>query len=242
MSAFVLVHGSWHGAWCWEKVVRLLEDAGHSAVAVDLPGHGDDVTPLPEITLDAYARRISDTVAMQRPPVVLVGHSMGGGAITQAAEYCAPAVGVLVYLAAFVPGDGTSIVEQALGDEASLLPDAVALDSERGVATLDVSSIEACFYADCSTQDVAFATSRLRDDPLEPLVTPLSLGSAPARALPRIYIECLRDAALSVDHQRRVRGHLEWDCVVDLDTGHSPFLSAPDALAAHLLAAARLAG
>jgi pimeloyl-ACP methyl ester carboxylesterase len=83
---FVLVHGSWHGAWCWEKVTPLLEAAGHVAVAVDLPGHGEDRTPPGDVTLSDYTDRICDVVAAQSGPVVLVGHSMGGGAITQAAE------------------------------------------------------------------------------------------------------------------------------------------------------------
>ena len=53
MSTYVLVHGAWHGSWCWEKVVPLLEQAGHQVEALDLPGHGQDKTPIREITLAA---------------------------------------------------------------------------------------------------------------------------------------------------------------------------------------------
>ncbi len=236
MTHFVLVHGSWHGAWCWEKVTPLLEAAGHVAVAVDLPGHGDDMTPPNQVTLLDYANRISRAVAEQPGPVVLVGHSMGGGAITQAVEQCAERLSLLIYLTAFVPGNGTSVAEQAMGDAASLLTSSVLIDPDAGVASLDADMIDACFYADCSTEDIAFARKRLRDDPLAPLTAPLHLRSESAREIPRIYIECLQDAAVTLEHQRAIRGAGRWAHVYSLDTGHSPFMSAPHELAEHLLA------
>jgi len=241
MSTFVLVHGSFHGAWCWSKVVPLLERSGHVAVCLDLPGHGDDATPLAEITLDGYARRICEVCCKQPGPVVLVGHSMGGGAITQAAEQCAPQIGVLVYVAAFVPRNGLSLAEIALSDEGSLLSGTVQVDPDRGVASLEDASIDACFYTDCAPDDVAFARARLRDDPLAPLMTPVAIRGTAGAALPRVYVECLRDAAISVAHQRAMRSGLHWDHVSSLDTGHSPFLSVPEALADRLLAAADFA-
>ncbi len=86
MSTYVLVHGAWHGSWCWEKVVPLLEQAGHQVEALDLPGHGQDKTPIREITLAAYTNRVCETLDAQAEPVILVGHSLGGMVITQAAE------------------------------------------------------------------------------------------------------------------------------------------------------------
>jgi len=233
---FVLVHGSWHGAWCWEKVTPLLEAAGHVAVAIDLPGHGEDRTPPGKVTLSDYTDRICDAVAAQSGPVVLVGHSMGGGAITQAAEHCAERLRLLVYLAAFVPGNGTSIAEQAMSDTASQLTGTVLIDPDAGVASLSDDVIDACFYADCAPEDVALARKRLRDDPLAPLMTPLVLASERSRGLPRIYIECSQDATLSPEHQRAIRAAGRWAHVYRLDTGHSPFLSAPERLAGQLLA------
>jgi pimeloyl-ACP methyl ester carboxylesterase len=242
MSTFVLVHGAWHGAWCWRKVVPLLESPGHRVIALDLPGHGDDATPPQEVTLEDYAEHIAATVAKEPEPVVLVGHSMGGAAITQAAERCAADVGVLVYVAAFVPGDGVSVVDQAQSDPQSLLTAHISADLERGVACVHEAAIDACFYGDCAPEDVAFARAHLRDEPIVPLMAPLSLGDPRARALPRVYVECVRDVAVSLDHQRAMRTHLAWDRVCALDTDHSPFLSAPEALVEPLLAAGELAG
>ena len=236
MSSFVLVHGSWHGAWCWTKVVPLLEAAGHDVLALDLPGHGDDHTPLAEISLDAYASRICEAVASCTGPIALVGHSMGGGAITQASEYCADALALLVYLAAFVPPEGTSIADQAMSDPDSLLTKHVRIDAEAGIAALDDGLIDECFYADCSPEDVAFARARLRDDPLLPLTTALQVSPELSGSVPRVYVECLRDRTLTPGHQRQIRGSGAWEHVHRLDTSHSPFFSAPEELAEVLLA------
>ena len=86
MSTFVFVHGGWSGGWTWDKVVPLLEEAGHKVETPDLPGSGDDPTPIPEVSLQSYADRLSEVLDAQPEPVVLVGHSSGGQAISQAAE------------------------------------------------------------------------------------------------------------------------------------------------------------
>ncbi|WP_413467230.1 alpha/beta fold hydrolase [Pleurocapsa sp. FMAR1] len=88
MSIYILIHGSWHGSWCWNKVATLLEQAGHKAIAPDLPSHGDDRTPIFEVTLQSYEDRVCEVVKAQTEPVILVGHSMAGIVITQAAEQC----------------------------------------------------------------------------------------------------------------------------------------------------------
>jgi pimeloyl-ACP methyl ester carboxylesterase len=80
MARFVLVHGAFGGAWCWEPAVGPLEAAGHTVTAIDLPGGGDDPTPAEEVTLDGYAARVCEVLA-EGEPAVLVGHSMGGVAV-----------------------------------------------------------------------------------------------------------------------------------------------------------------
>lgn len=100
MARFLLVHGSWHGAWCWRDVLPLLREMGHDAKAIDLPGHGDDTTPPSKVTLAAYSDAV---IAAMRPDTILVGHSMGGYPITAAAEKATQRVAHLVYLAAYVP-------------------------------------------------------------------------------------------------------------------------------------------
>jgi len=87
MSTYVLIHGAWHGAWCWKNIIPFLEKNGHKVVAPDLPGHGEDKRPIAEVTLQAYTDRVCQILDEQSEPVILVGHSMGGVVITQTAEY-----------------------------------------------------------------------------------------------------------------------------------------------------------
>ena len=123
MSTYVLVHGAWHGSWCWEKVVPLLKQAGHQVEPLDLPGHGQDKTPICEITLAAYTKRVCETLDAQAEPVILVGHSMGGIVITQIAEERPEKIQRLVYLTARLLQNGQSLFQIAQTDSDSLRHD-----------------------------------------------------------------------------------------------------------------------
>ena len=107
MARIVLVHGAFGRAATWDRVAPGLRAAGHLVEAIDLPGQGDDPTPVEEATLDRYAQRVCEALA-EGPPAVLVGHSMGGMVITQAAARCPQHIERLVYVAAFLPWDGMS--------------------------------------------------------------------------------------------------------------------------------------
>src|SRR4029453_18337006 len=99
MARFVLVHGAFGGAWCWEPVVGPLEAAGHTVETLDLPGGGDDTTPVEGITLESCAARVREALASRPEPAVLVGYSMGGAVITQAAADCPERVASMIFLA-----------------------------------------------------------------------------------------------------------------------------------------------
>ena len=106
MATYVLIHGAWHGGWCWDKIVPLLKKEGHKVEAPDLPGHGRDKTPIPEISLQSYTDRVCRILDTQSEPVILVGHSMGGVVITQAAQHRPEKIKTLVYLSAMLPRNG----------------------------------------------------------------------------------------------------------------------------------------
>lgn len=109
-KTYILIHGGWHGAWCWKKVVPLLEAKGNRVFAIDLPGHGNDKTPMATVTLDDYVQKIVRVAKAQTGPVILVGHSMAGVAIAQAAEVLGTEkVAKLVFLDAFMPKNGESV-------------------------------------------------------------------------------------------------------------------------------------
>src|SRR3954447_22618850 len=109
-KSYILVHGSGHGAWCWKKVVPLLEAKGFKVITLDLPDVGDDTAKLQNITLDDDVKKVADAANAVGGKVVLVGASSGGVVISQSAEFLGPEkVDKLVYLDAFLPQNGESV-------------------------------------------------------------------------------------------------------------------------------------
>ena len=234
MAIFALVHGAWHGAWCFDRLVPALEAKGHRAVAFDLPGHGADPTPRGQVTLDDYVAKVGEVLSGQPEPAVLLGHSMGGIVITQAGESHAPLVRSLVYLAAFLPRHGESLASLAIP---SAVTPHLRPDREARVVHFDPAGARDAFYLDCSDADVAAASARLSPQPIAPWTQPVQLGARYA-ALPRHYVECTLDRAIPLAEQRRM--HTATPCRVHtLEAAHSPFFSMPDRLAAVLDAIAR---
>lgn len=235
MSTYVLVHGAWHGEWCWHKVVPELQAAGHEVVAFDLPAHGIDDTPIEDVTLDSHVERISDAVREQSEPVILVGHSMAGVEITEVAEAVPERVERLVYLSAFLPEDGEALIDYAEADEASVVTQNLVVDEERGIVTVEDDAIRAAFYADCSEADIRLAQSLLRPEPLAGMVTPVDTSEERFGSVPRTYVTCQQDRAITPEMQQQMLDALPCEEVRTMDTSHSPFLSAPEELAEILL-------
>jgi pimeloyl-ACP methyl ester carboxylesterase len=237
MSTFVLIHGGCHGAWCWYKIVPALEKQGHTVIAPDLPGHGRDKTPVSAVTLQAYVDAVCNIIDAQREPVVLVGHSMGGGIITQAAEYRPDTIKTLVYLTALLPANGESMGQVLRRNTGSVLtPNFVSVAADRSATTIHEEILADAFYGDCSAEDVALAKLLLVPQATAPLRTPLQTSAARFGRIPRVFIECRRDRAHSLSFQKSVYTTFLFQQVISMDTSHSPFFSAPDELAAHLAA------
>jgi pimeloyl-ACP methyl ester carboxylesterase len=236
MSTFVLIHGGCHGAWCWYKVVPLLEQRGHTVIAPDLPGHGRDKTPVSDVTFEAYVGKVCHILDAQPEPVVLVGHSMGGGVITQTAEYRPDKIKTLVYLTALLPANGESMGQVLRRNTASILPSNVVPAVEPGATMIREEVLAAGFYNDCSAEDVALAKLLLVPQATASLRARLQTSAANFGRIPRVYIECLRDQAHSLAFQRSVYPTFPGQRVIAMDTSHSPFFSAPGELAAHLAA------
>ncbi len=234
MTSFVLVHGAWHGAWCWEKTIAELEKLGHQAVAVDLPGHGDDPTPRETVTMEAYAACVETAVRTRIGPSVLVGHSMGGMAISAAAERCADRLEGLVYLAAFLPRDGESLLDIEKRNPKPTVPAAMLREEGAPVATVDPEKVRDLFYHDCSDADVADAMERLTPQPLAPFGAPMTLSDERCGAVPRSYVACADDRAICIELQRDMVAASPCARVAELPSSHSPFLSMPARLAAVL--------
>jgi len=237
VARFVLIHGAFAGAWSWDLVVPELIAAGHVVDAPDLPGSGDDGTPFAEVTLDAYARRICEVLAERPEPAVLVGHSMGGVAVTAAAVRCSRPIAQLIYVCAFLPGDGDTLVgltelPEGAGD---MVQAHMVVEGEPPVATMPAEAAREAFFGCCEEHVAREAAARLGPQPLAPFVTPVSLGPEHIGALPRrSYVVCTKDRSLPVPLQRRMARERANGAVVELNTDHSPFLSTTAELVAVL--------
>ena len=233
MARFVMVHGAFAGAWAWGPLAAELEREGHTVEAVDLPGSGDDQTPVPGVTLDAYADRVCAALAERPEPAVVVPNSMGGMAVTQAAARCPERMAAIVYVAAFVPQDGQSLIELTQLPEGAddQIQANLVVDEARGVAVLsDEHSIHAMY--ECCTDAVArWAVQHQRDQPGAPFAQPAALPAGVVEAIPRSYVLCTRDNAIPPALQRRMVAAAGITDVVELDTDHSPHMSRTEELA-----------
>ncbi len=230
MASFVLVHGAWHGGWCWDKLVRALRESGHEVVAPDLPGHGDDTTPQEVVDLQAYTDRVCEAVDAIPGEVVLVGHSLGGLTISQVAEHRADRLRCLVFLAAFIPGPDGDIADNT-GIAAQALREATHLSDDGHSLCFDPLHVREIFYADCSDADVERAQAKLCPQPQGVFRSHLELSEEGYGRVPRDYIVCLQDRALPVEGQRGLIDRYGCRNVYSMDRSHSPFFSAPAELA-----------
>jgi pimeloyl-ACP methyl ester carboxylesterase len=223
VSTFALVHGAWHGAWCWERLTPELVARGHRVVAPDLPS--DD----PAATFITYADVVIDALAGE-DDVVLVGHSLAGNTVPLVAAR--RPVSRIVYLCAVIPIPGRSFNEQARierdtfirGYEAGL-----TVDDQGRSSWVDEDIARHTFFADCDERDARAAFERLRPQATAPYDVPCPIDAFPTT--PRTYVLCQEDRIVNPDWSRRVaKGRLDAE-LVELPGSHSPFLSRPAALA-----------
>lgn len=233
MARFVLVHGAFSGAWIWGPLMDRLKAAGHSVEAFDLPGSGDDHTPAREVTLDACAARLCDVLAADSEPAIVVGNSMGGIIATQGAARCPERVAALVYVTAFLPKDGQSLLDltklpEGAGDQVQAN---ITIEGDPPIATMPAAASPDALYGSCSQDVAAWAVARQRPQPVAPFVTPVSIPSGALDGIDPYYVVCTKDRAIPPRLQRRMIAENGCAGIIELDTDHTPHLSMPGELA-----------
>lgn len=242
---FILIHGGFHGAWCWERTIPELRKLGHEALAIDLPGHGER-----RRERSTLADRRDAIVEVMREGDVLVGHSGGGYDCTLAADARPELVRHIVYLAAGLPIEGRPLVEATGGERtasngdgrdiaklnSTIPPSALRPTADGRLEWVDKEAGRAIFYHDCDDATVDWAVSNLSPAPPGILVEPITLTRFWQADLPRSYIICTDDRAKPFFSSMNVARRLG---VVPLpiDASHSPFLSKPAELAALIVKA-----
>lgn len=224
MTAYALVHGAWHGAWCWDLLAAELRGRGHTVVAVDLPC--DD----PVASIHTNAELVAGAVR-QHQDVVLVGHSLGGLTIPVVADRC-DVVRHLVFLAAFVPMPGRSLADMLAAEPELMAPEVATFGTfvnADGASTWKPESAVENLYHDCDPELAAWAASMLRPQSWTTYGEPCPIPSWPD--LPCTLIACRDDHVTSLEWQQRTaRERLRTEPVC-LPGSHSPMLSRPAELA-----------
>ena len=245
----LLVHGAFVGAWSWEPLIGPLEAAGHTVETLDLPGSGADRTPLEDVTLDAYADRVCAVLAERPEPAVVVASSMGGMAATQAAVRWPERVASIVYVAAFLPQDGQSLIDLTRLPEGAddQVQANLVVDGEPPVATMPAAAARRAIYGCCSDEVAEWAIERRRPQAVAPFGEPVAIPEGAFDDIPRSYVLCKRDRAIPPPLQRLMLERADCSEVVELDTDHVPQLSATaelaevvDRLASRMLPASRV--
>jgi pimeloyl-ACP methyl ester carboxylesterase len=177
MARFVLVHGAFSGAWTWGPLTDRLKAAGHSVEAFDLPGLGDDHTPASEVTLDGCADRLCEVLATSAERAIVVGNSMGGIIATHGAARCPNRVAALVYVSAFLPKDGQSLLDltklpEGAGDQVQAN---IKIVGDSPVAFMPAAASRPALYGSCAEDVATWAISRQRPQPLAPFATAVSI-------------------------------------------------------------------
>ncbi len=234
-TAIVLVHGAWHGAWCWHRVLPLLRQAGVDSHAVTLTGLGERAHLLsPAVGIHTHVQDILGLIeAEELQRVVLVGHSYAGNLITCAADRLQSAqpglLRHLVYLDAGIPTPGSSW-------STPHTPETVARRVAEAQATggLSFAPPDASVFG-LTGADRDWVNRRQTPQPFRPYQEPLVFDPDRVWAVPHSFIDCTRPALPTIDAARqRVRREPGWT-VYEMATGHDPMVSAPRELAQLLL-------
>jgi pimeloyl-ACP methyl ester carboxylesterase len=229
-ATFFLVSGAWHGGWCWERVVPLLQEKGHRVIAPDLAGMGADRARVADAGLALWTEQVAALIDQQPQPVILVGHSRGGAVISEVAERMPEKIAMLVYLNAFLLKSGDTILTALTRLPCEEGPSGI-LPAADGTCSLVPAEAGAIFYNRAKPDWVDRALSLIGPEPLTSFDTPVSVTNARFGTVPRAYIECLHDRALPIALQRLMLADLPCDPVITLESDHSPFYSAPETLA-----------
>lgn len=244
MKNIILIHGAWGGAWEFTETIDHLTAQGHTATAIDLPGHGDRNEPIWDVTMEAYVQTVVDAVAATNGTAVLVGHSLAGAVISQAAERIPEQIDRLVYACALLPADGDTplgLLESDPGCE--LLPKLVFSD-DKSFVTIGDADVREIFLHDVADPNRVdelvphFAVKQA----VEPFTVAARLTAGAFGSVRKTYIRGTLDRIMSLALQDRMIKHWDVERVLTLESGHFPLMSQPERLGTAIGEAIRAAG
>jgi pimeloyl-ACP methyl ester carboxylesterase len=227
----VLVHGAFEDGQVWGHVSAKLEKDGYKVVTVDLPGRpGNPMSP-DKVSLDLYRDTVVKALGASKHPAVVVGHSFGGIVISDAAEKAPKKIKTLVYVAAYLPHNGDSLVSMAQQDRDAKIGPHLQIQKDKGIASIEYSA-RADLFANGGPEGLRKAIpDQILDEPLAPLATPVKLSDAKFGKVDKAYIHTALDQVISPSFQAQMVASTPVRVEYTLQTGHTPFLTDPDGLA-----------
>jgi pimeloyl-ACP methyl ester carboxylesterase len=236
---FILVHGAYHGAWCWQPLIERLQASGHKAIAPDLPGHGHVDEWIGNQDMTQYADAIVKALDDAPAPVTLVGHSMSGAVVAAAAERRPEAIDHLVFLAAYIPADGECVSDIVKTDPASHVQASRIDVGGIPAVALKAGTLSNAFYDDASAEQLAWVEDRIQLQSAVPSRAPIHISLDNFGRVKKTAIVCLNDRAISPSHQRWMAARAGCHAILEIESGHSPFVTAPDQLCEILIGQTR---
>jgi pimeloyl-ACP methyl ester carboxylesterase len=233
---YVLVHGAWTSSDGLQQVKERLEKAGQKVILVSLPGHGNDNTPPNTLSLDVYCEKTIEAINTVQGKVILVGHSMAGFVISEVAEKIPNRIDKLVYLAAYLPANGQSLLDLANTDKESYLSNALVPSADHLTIGIKQDVIVPAFCQDAPEAIKNVVLSTFRAEPAIPFTNKVTLTKENFGHVPKYYIHTLQDHTISPELQQRMVAQAP-NVVKEysLNSSHTPFLSMPDQLVDVLL-------
>ena len=227
-STFVLVHGAWLAPWCWKAVKEQLEKKGEKVVLVELPGHGDDKTAANTLTIDMYKEKVITAMNQVPGKVILVGHSMAGVVITAVTEQVPDKIDKLIYIAAYLPASGQSLLDLANTDAGSLLGPSLVPSEDKLMLDVKHENIINIFCQDSKPEVQKMLMDHFKAEPAIPFTNPVTITTGKFGKVDKYYIHTTEDHVVGIDLQNRMIAAASITKVYSLKSSHTPFLSMPD--------------
>ena len=230
-KTYVIVPGAWSGPYAWQTVKSQLEAQGQKVKVVQLPGHGSDqTTPYNTLTLDKYRDYVITVIDSLNTKVVLVGHSMAGMVVSEVAEKIPAKLEKLIYIGAYLPVSGQSLLDLALSDTISLLPAALRPNVAFDSLDIERAKITDIFLQDGSVEVKQLLLANYKIEPGYPfsdkaILTPKNFG-----VVDKYYIHTLLDHLIPISLQNRMVSATDITNIYQINSSHSPFLSKPDSV------------
>jgi len=234
MANYLLIHGSWHGAWCWYKIAPRLEAEGHSVTVPNLIGRGRDPARYFSVSLARMVKQLGEFLSSSRKTIVVV-HSRYGVLASSLAEQFPEKIARTIYLASYMLPTGKRAAEYFRSDEDSVIAPYVEVSATGMWDRLGPEIYREGLYHDCNEQDNALGHMLLAKEPLRPALKKLKLTDDDYGRVPRAYIRLTEDRAVSIKLQDRLLERTSVDRVESIKASHSAYFSRPDELASRIL-------